>query len=189
MSLKDNFPIEAYLPVVGYEGMYEVSNLGNVRSVRRVTVRIDGIRLVHVGRTLKSWVATSKYPTVQLTRNAVSKSCSVHRLVAIAFLNNPHNFAEVNHINGDKLDNRLENLEWCDKSHNQRHSLAIGLRKRYRGASNKNSKITQLQAINIMHLKGSMPSHKIGELYGVSGHYVRTIQNGGRDNWIRSDAI
>lgn len=97
---------EIWKDVVGYEGLYEVSNLGNVRSLFRYK------------KQLKWNVSNSGYATVELFRDKISKRLLVHRLVADAFLSNTHNFPIVNHKDENKLNNNVNNLEWCTQGYN-----------------------------------------------------------------------
>lgn len=96
---------EIWLPVRGYEGIYIVSNLGNIFSLRR-------------NKILRGRKGHRGYKQVNLCKNGVLTTHRVHRLVATAFVPNPNNYLELNHINENKLDNRVENLEWCDRSYN-----------------------------------------------------------------------
>lgn len=97
--------------VPGYEGKYQVSNTGAVRNALHLTLKIRE--------------SAKGYPMVWLHANGKLNAHSVHRLVATAFLPNPTQLPEVNHINGVKTDNRVENLEWCTISHNRRHSAYV----------------------------------------------------------------
>jgi len=98
--------MESWLPIVGYEGKYEVSDFGNVKNVK-------------TGRILKPSTDKDRYMLVILYNNGIQKSCRVHRLVLQTFLPIDE-IKEVNHKNHIKTDNRLENLEWCSRSENVR---------------------------------------------------------------------
>lgn len=115
---------EVWKPVNSFEDYYEVSNLGNVRSKTRITN--DG--KVIKGRLLSP--STSRYSTVQLYKCNKATNCMIHRLVAQAFVPNPNNLKEVNHIDGNRLNNRADNLEWCTSRQNMSHSVEIGLRQK-----------------------------------------------------------
>jgi len=110
---------EIWKPIDGYE-YYEVSNLGNVRSVSHQT---KNPRRFREGRVLAQAKVSNGYMHVSLTQEGKKKkSALVHRLVAKAFVPNPDNKKTVNHKNGDKEDNRAENLEWCTHSENSKHA-------------------------------------------------------------------
>lgn len=102
---------------------YEVSNLGNVRSKDKYITTKKGWKYLSKGKTLKPWFAS--YLTVQLTNN---KRATIHRLVAQAFIPNPDNKAEVNHIDGNKRNNCVSNLEWVTRSENHTHAYYTNLR-------------------------------------------------------------
>ena len=101
---------EVFKDVLGYEGAYKVSNLGRVKSLERVVVHKNGYKYPIKERILKP-VLKRGYPSVNLCLDDKRKSIKIHRLVALAFMPNPESKATVNHINGIKTDNRLENLE------------------------------------------------------------------------------
>ena len=104
--------IEEWRPVVGYEGLYEVSDWGNVRSVQRTIKTSTGERK-YKERLLTLYKKENNYYIVSLWNAGVGKYKFVHKLVAEAFIPNPENKPTVNHINHIRTDNRIENLEWA----------------------------------------------------------------------------
>lgn len=132
---------ETWKPVVGYEGFYEVSDKGNIRSVDRIETMNDGRTRKKRGKTLtKVWYdGQHHYKGVTLCKNREHKRFSVHRLVAIAFIPNPGNLPEVNHIDENKLNNSADNLEWCNRKQNNTHGTI-----RVRVAAKQGKKILQL---------------------------------------------
>lgn len=112
---------EYWKPVVGYEGLYEVSNWGRVKSIRFGKERI-----------LKPFTNKDGYLLVTLSKNGTHKKFQVHRLVALHFLPNPDNLPEVNHKDENKLNNNAENLEWC----NRKFNINYGTRNKRIGKSN-----------------------------------------------------
>lgn len=119
---------EEWRPVVGYEGLYEVSNLGCVRSLDRY-VDYKGIVRFRKGKILKQSLTTTGYKKVTLCdKNHKRKHAKVHRLVAMAFIPKPKNKNLINHKDGNPLNNRMENLEWCTYSENITHAYQNGLR-------------------------------------------------------------
>lgn len=120
---------EIWKPVDGYPG-YEVSNLGRVRSVERYVTYVSrwGTKAVRKWPSrILSTKCTGWYAQISFGRGTKYK---LHRIVAAAFLPNPDNLPEVNHINGVKSDNRASNLEWCDRRRNLEHARISGLIKR-----------------------------------------------------------
>ena len=114
---------EIWKQIEGYEGIYEVSNFGRVK---RLLITLHS-------RFYKEKILTNcfnnrtGYCFVALRKNDKDKNYSVHRLVAQAFIPNPSNLSDVNHIDGNKLNNNIDNLEWCTRSQNLKHALQIGL--------------------------------------------------------------
>lgn len=108
---------EEWKSVVGYEGLYEVSDYGNIRSVDRV---VDKGRYLSFrkGKPLKQHTHKKGYKEVHLCKNGEEKILKVHRLVAFAFIPNPNNLPQINHKDENTANNCVSNLEWCDGSYN-----------------------------------------------------------------------
>ncbi len=110
---------------------YQISNLGRIKSKKRITkVGIKNVkRIIRNEKILKPSKLTKGYLGIRLyDNNSNAKTFKIHRLVAQAFISNPNNLSQVNHIDGDKTNNTVENLEWCTCSENMKHSYNIGLR-------------------------------------------------------------
>lgn len=103
--------MEVWKDIQNYENLYQVSNLGNVRSIRNGKV---------ANKTLKKH--KHGYLHVELFKNGKSKMFLVHRLVAIAFIENPHNYKTINHKDECRTNNNVLNLEWCTQSYNMKYS-------------------------------------------------------------------
>ena len=116
--------IEEWRPIVGYEELYEVSNLGRVRSIDRYVKYSNGQIHLHKGKVLSPVKSNLGYLLVSLCCNGKYKMFLVHRLVTEAFIPNPENLPEVNHKDEDKANNSVDNLEWCDRSYNNNYGTA-----------------------------------------------------------------
>lgn len=121
--------IEIWKPIVGYESLYEVSNLGKVKrlSVSRPMISKVGnlTQRFYKEKLLKPQKWTNDYLFIMLSKNKQTQQFSLHRLVAIHFIPNPENKPEVNHKYGDKEDCRADALEWSTSSENQKHSYDV----------------------------------------------------------------
>ena len=121
---------------------------------------------------------TKGYLHVNLKICGVTKRCSVHRLVAQAFIPNPMNYPEINHMDGDKLNNRVENLEWCTSEMNNAHAMAAGLN--LYGEKVLHSKMTGYGVFQarLMYATTSIGFKRLAKLYGVDRNVIREIING-----------
>jgi len=163
---------EIFKAIKGYEGIYEISNYGNVKSFQGNKQRI-----------LKPQKWSKGYLWVCLSKNDSESKQSVSRLVASAFILNPENKPQVNHINGNKSDNILSNLEWCSQSENMKHAISLGLKKYFKGEKHSAAKLKDKDIISIRKTYGTnnYSQSQIAEIYGVSRSCISNIVS--RRNW------
>lgn len=167
---------EIWKPVVGFEGYYEVSNLGNVRSVDRIIYggkwgqekRKSVLLKANLNRKLV-------YKYVILVKCGVRKTMKIHRLVAMAFIPNPENKRDVNHKDLDKTNNTVENLEWVTPTENRRH--AIGLFRGNFGVSVPFATLNpeKVKEIRYIHRTGIATCKELKIIYKVAD--IKTIYN------------
>lgn len=164
---------EIWKNVVGYEEYYMVSNKGRVISKGRTVFKSNGRNCKQRDRLLNTY-SGDWYHGIVIAIDGLRLTKNVHRLVAEAFIPNPKNLPEVNHINGIKSDNKVENLEWCTDLENKRHAIKVGLKPKVCI-----SKYTeeQIRRIRIMDGMG-MSDREIGEIVGVNRRSVQTIRTG-----------
>ena len=105
---------EEWKDIPNYEGLYQISNLGNIKRKKDNYI-------------FKKNKNNGGYRIVTLTKNKIEKNVSVHRLVAQAFIPNPNNLPQINHIDGNKMNNNVNNLEWCTQSENMKHAYINNL--------------------------------------------------------------
>ena len=140
---------EIWKPVIEYEEYYEVSNLGKIRTIKR-NIILPTHQYVKKQKLLKQFIDGRGYLHVKLYNGkGKARSLTTHRIVALNFLENPLNLIEVNHIDHNKSNNNLNNLEWISRSDNVKHSYIHRDPKTYKGSGNKNSKLTEEQVIKI----------------------------------------
>ena len=116
---------EIWRDIPGYEGLYQASNLGRIKSLRRLIYRKNQPPFILQERILKQQIPdkNKRYLSVRLTdRQGVSKNQKVHRLIALVFIANPDNKPEINHIDGNPKNNTPDNLNWVTRSENQIHA-------------------------------------------------------------------
>jgi hypothetical protein len=172
---------EIWKPIPEYGFWYEISNHGNVRSY----IRANGGRRIKKDVPLVLTAQYSEkfaYLSVQLSKGmGVVNSCPIHIIVARTFVKNPKpkKYKYVNHIDGDKLNNYYENLEWCTQGENQKHAYDNGLRKRPNGQLNGRCVLTEDQVLEIFNSNWNM--YKLASKYGVEMATILSIRNG--RNW------
>lgn len=163
---------EIWKDIVGFEGLYQVSNLGNVK--RLFSKRVLQERLI--GRNIDRY----GYVKRVLSKEGKMYFFTEHRLVAIAFIDNPNNKATVNHKNGIKTDNRVENLEWHTNSENMSHAIETGL-KDHKGIKHHKCKLTEEQVLEIRKIGFSQTRTALSKKYGVCRNNILGIIRG--NNW------
>lgn len=127
---------ELWVDIQTFEGLYQISSFGKVMSLGNGLSTDTRTKQV---RVLKTREATNGYERIKLCKNGKGFHRLVHRLVAIHYIDNPNQYREVNHIDGDKFNNRVDNLEWVTASMNQRHAFRTGLQKVVKGKEHKQS--------------------------------------------------
>lgn len=176
---------EIWKDVIGYEGLYAVSNLGRIKSYDKIvkTKKLDYIRK---GKILEQHAFCNGYLKTKLY-NGSGKfwNTPVHRLVATVFIENPNNYPIINHIDGDKTNNHIDNLEWCTQSHNNRHAYRTGLKRleNYTGEGNPTSKLTTEQVLSIRreYSAGTTSINKLAKKYNtVAGNIYFILK---RQTW------
>ena len=156
------------VPIEGFGHLYAVSNLGRVKSYDRIVKKKLGSYAFQEARLLKHSIAGKGYYRVRLKINGKTIPCSIHRLVALAFIPNPDNKPQVNHINGDKTDNSVENLEWMTNSENQLHSYQNGLTPN-KGEGHNKSKLTEPNVRYILINPLGLTQRRLADVFDV--HY------------------
>jgi len=167
---------EIWQDIAGYENLYRISNKGRVASYDKTKINGQFIQ----GR-MKKFSVWSYYFRVSLVNSSgIQKWFMVHRLVAEAFIPNPDNKPIVNHKNGNKKDNTLENLEWATISENNQHAYDTGLNVSYKGENVYNAKLTTENVLQIkqMFKDGGYLQREIAEMFNVKVSTIQNIKNG-----------
>jgi len=176
--------IEIWRDVPGYEGSYQISSWGRVKSLPR-RLRANTGYYTTKERIFKKY-NNRGYEEIKLYNgDDTFKNCQVHRLVAFAFIPNPNNYPHINHIDGNPRNSRVENLEWCTNSMNTKHAYDTGLKdpKNYKGEGNCNAKLTEEQ-VKLIRYKHEVKNMSVVELtneYNISYGAIYAIVK--RNNW------
>ena len=175
--------LEIWKDVKDYEGLYQVSNLGNVKSLDRIVETKNRGSYLRKGKIQKKSVNSFGYETVGFTVNGKTKIYRVHRLVALSFIENLENKPQINHIDGNKTNNNVNNLEWCTPSENQTHSVSTGLSNPsypvLKGSKNGRSLLTEEQVVEIRtkYIPYKYSAKKLALEYNVSESCITHILN------------
>ena len=160
--------MEEWKDIEGYEGLYQISNEGRVKSLRKNIIKKDAKH-------------SQEYRLIQLCHNKVNKTFYVHRLVAKAFILNPENLLEVNHIDGDPTNNHVTNLEWSTRSEQLLHAYRLGLAQTKVGEESNFAKLTEKQAIGILIDKVQISVKDLCEEYNVTRRTIERLRK--RQTW------
>lgn len=167
--------VEIWKDVMGYEGLYRISSKGRIFSITK--------------QIIKSLQINKKdgYTRVTLSKNSKHRSYPVHRLVAQAFLENPENKPTVNHIDGNKNNNFLENLEWATHREQVLHAIETGLLVPKRGENHHNSKLNNNSVKEIKDLleNTNKTQVEISNQFGVSKSQITNIKQ--RKSWVKKE--
>lgn len=166
---------EIWKNIPGYEGFYEVSNIGRIKSLERyiITKRYGKeVKSFKQEKILKNKIDSKGYLCVLLYKDGCIWK-RVHRLVCIAFIDNPKNKEQVNHIDGNRQNNKLENLEWCTKSENALHSYSV-LGNRTHNRNIPDDIINKIKQDLIDYKKGDCK--RIGDKYGLPMYTISKIK-------------
>ena len=160
--------MEIWKDIEEFEGLYQVSNLGRVKSLERYVNHKRYKKQLIKERIIKPTLSFDKYYYVGLYKNGNVKNVTIHRLVCLSFLQKTNKKKEVNHKNGIKTDNRVENLEWCTRSHNILHAFKNGLKHGPKGEKNGKSKLTEKEVIKIKYSYKELNVAEIAKIYNVT---------------------
>ena len=171
---------DEFVDIKKYNGYYQINRKGQVRSLKRKIHYFNkkGKYVYPVKeKLLKSTTRDKniKYLCVDLRKNKKRKTKFIHRLVAEAFILNPQNKTQVNHIDGNKKNNHVSNLEWCTHLENMQHAVKNKLTSF--GSKNSNSYLTEKQVLEIRDLKGKIFQKQIAKTFSIGQATVSDIHN------------
>lgn len=170
---------EIWKEIPGYEGLYQISSLGKIKSLNRIIVNCKGVKKRIPEKLLAICKHKQGHHVVRLWKNNATKLFNLYRLLAIVFIPNPENKKEVNHINGDRISwPVLENLEWATPSENMKHAFKTGLSKGTyeKGFAHKLCKVKEPESLEIKRLrKEGISTMDISKKFNISQRHVYTI--------------
>ena len=172
---------EKWTPAVGYEGIYEASDAGRIRSARTMTNTFQG-------KILSSVPNSRDYQQVSLYKNGTKKSIRVHRIIMESFIGPRPDGKQINHIDGDRKNNRLDNLEYVTQSENMLHAYRIGLQLPVWGEAHGQGKLTEenVHEIRRLILEG-MPQRLIAIRFNVCQQMISMIATKKRWHYLKEE--
>jgi hypothetical protein len=180
--------MEQWKPIPGYEGYYEASTLGVIRSVERVVPHGRHGTCKQKSKVLKYAFDNKGYIRVALSMGDSFKTYTIHRLIAMTFLGERPEGYQINHRSGIKTDNSVDNLEYCTHAENVSHSVRMGLQKPRKGVLNGMAILTD-QAVKEIRFyvancgKRYYGREELAKKYGVSSAHIKDIVSGRRGVW------
>lgn len=169
---------EYWCDIEGFKGLYQVSDLGRVKSLDRVIIDKNGISYRNKSQILKPWNDGNGYMIVDLRKEGLRKTAKVHRLVAEAFIPNTLEKPQVNHIDGNKENNCLTNLEWCTSSENIKHAFKTGLMKVRENSGRKKEPVLQIKNGKVINQFSTLSEAE--RVTKTSRQNIRSVLNGKR---------
>jgi hypothetical protein len=168
------FYMEVWKDIKGYEGLYEISNLGRIKSMWRKKESQLLFGFYQNGRIITTHTHKNKSIIVSLRKDSKHKRHYLHRLLAIAFIPNPHNKPCINHLDGNRSNNEMDNIEWCTYKENSEHAYNNNL-------TSRNDKIT-LTNLSSGEVKGFRSQRKACIFLCESNNYIHRMLLRGIDN-------
>ena len=169
--------MEIWRDIKGYEGYYRVSNLGEVKSTDRKVERTDKQIRYFKEKIISPYISKCGYQRLALNKNNEQKLFKVSRIVATAFILNPYNYPQVNHKDGNKLNDKADNLEWVNNKMNYIHASKLGLIPIGEGCSW--AKLNELQ-VRVIKKCNDLNTIELAKIFGVTRHNIGYIKNSKR---------
>lgn len=176
--------MEKWKDIKGYEGAYQVSNTGIVRSLDRLVAGRSGRIAVKKGCVINGCISKFGYRKMWLSANGKTRYYFLHRIIAAAFIKNKESKPFINHKNAIKLDNSISNLEWCTSSENQLHAHKMGLHPKTKpGTGLKKLSNPAAKKVQCLFTGEIMCMTDAATLLGMERKAFSAIMNGRGTNW------
>lgn len=175
--------IELWRDIPGYEGYYQASSFGRIRGVDRTVKTFGGGNVLLKSKIIKFKKNNHPYFSIKLHKDGIGKLRSVHRFIAETWIPNPENKPQVNHLDGNKKNNRVDNLAWATRSENAKHAVLFGLMKPLKGEDVNFSKLIESDVLSIVaeYNEGKITTESLGKKYNVDRKTISLIITG--KNW------